>query len=249
MLKHDNFSVGSMIRLTWYENDWVLIDGQHRLFAISELGMAAPMTALFCHEPISEEYAKCDSVGELRSKRQSAISYGMRYTEIFSGRTLDRFLAACGIIESNFQSNSKLVDKLNNAKFADTFTDEMALLVEWGKGSGVFSQHHGGSMKAPIIAVALVTTKYAPRAIAKDFWLNAFHNDGLKKLDPRRRMNEEITKSTAGGGSGTRDLMKKTAYIWNWYVLQRGRELTRIEIPDKMPHIELTEYPLKDEKE
>ncbi len=244
-LVENSFAVGSMIRLTWDANKWVLTDGQHRLFAIMESGLAAPMTALFCYEPINKEYASIDSVGMLRSKRNVAVSYGFKYTEEFTGRTLDRFLSACGIIEANFSTSSAtMIDKLSNARFAEGFVKEMDLVKEWAQGSGVLTHQRGGSIKAPILAVALVTIKHAPIETAKDFWLNAFQNDGLRRRDARRLMNDEIVQSSGDGRAASSGFARRAANLWNWYVSGKG-ELDKVYTPAKMPDIALTPYPLK----
>ncbi len=99
-------------------------------------------------------------------------------------------------------------------------------------------------MKAPILAVALVTIKHAPIETAKDFWLNAFQNDGLRRRDVRRLMNEEIVQSSSDGGAATSALIRRSANLWNWYVAGKG-ELDKVYTPAKMPDIALTPYPLK----
>lgn len=246
-LRNDSFSPGSAIRLTWHMGRWVLTDGQHRLFAIVESGIAADMTVLFVFRDIHVEYATVDSIGGLRSPREVALAYGFKYTEEITARNLDRFLSASGIIYANFlQNNSVVKDKLEVSRFAESenFPDSMRMLREWAEGSAIFGSG-GGSIKASVLAVALVTTKYAPLAISSDFWRNVFQNDGLKRRDVRRLLNEVITlPSRRGGESSQYEIVKIASNLWNAHVEGRG-ELDKVYTPKTMPNIKLTPYPLK----
>lgn len=247
-LHEDSFAPGSMIRLTWSFGRWVLTDGQHRLHAIAESGLAVNLTALFVFRDINVEYATVDSIGGLRSPREIAIAYGHQYCETITGRNLDRFLSACKIIDSNFQSNNHAAaDKLHVTKFAADYVDAMTALKEWGAGSSIFGGTTG-AIKASVLSVALITVKYAPSVIAEEFWVNAFQNDGLRRRDVRRLLNEIITASTHGGIGEQHEIVKITANLWNSYV-DGKKELDKVYTPKTMPEIKLTPYPLKDKEQ
>lgn len=243
ILTAGNFFFGSTIRLAQDSNGrWTLTDGQHRLAAIVASGIAAEMVAVFSNDEIHHEYASVDSGGRNRSLQDAIRAYGFEFTKTMPQRDQRRFEPACKIIRDDFVLVNKRADSLAVGLFAEGFSAEMSALIKWANKTKTFAHGPHGSMKVPMLAVALVTVRHAP-TIAEEFWRKAFENDGLGRYDVRRHMSDLILSPYGGGYSKQQEFLDRTTYLWNLFVLGQREMKTWRGLPDSPQCILRTPYP------
>lgn len=247
-LNRGEFLDGSPIRIASCDGEYVLTDGQHRLTAIAESGLAATMTVIVTDKrdkrDVRNEYAVGDTISLPRSIKDSIIALDEDET-LPPDDNLRFYSAAAKIICGNFNLTANV--HLSNIPRADvyetlkSFNDEIALLGQWMGG-----KKSGGRrfMRAVVLAVAMVTTKHAERTVAQSFWREACLNDGLFKSDPRRKLHEYLHENAGTGMTGQKMGMMAAAKCWNEYVA--GNEVSTLRMPKSMPDIALTPYPMKE---
>lgn len=249
VINRGEFVDGSQIRLNKIGDKYVLVDGQHRLSAISESGKAATMVVVVSEKSseaeVRDEYAKLDSTGSWRSLADMVIALDAA-EELPVGSSLIAYAAAFRLIHSNF----------NPRQFGDTsrlsmfpvmreYTQSIALTKEWLKtrisGSSASLR---GYMRAGVLAVALVTTQHAEIDVAMNFWKTSSDDDGLRKFDPRKQLNDYLRKPMGKGGHQQLQMAAVAAKCWNEYIA--GEEIKQLKMPKSMPDIALTPYPMKE---
>lgn len=243
ILKAGNFVSGSVIRLARDVNGrWTLTDGQHRLSAIACSGVAAEMVVLFSYDEIHHEYASVDSGGRPRSLRDAHIAYGFEYTKTMPQSNQRRFSSACRMIHADFEFRDECADKLEIGVFSEEFTDQMSLLTQWATRTKVFAHGKHGSMKVPMLAIALATVKHCP-VVAEDFWRKAFENDGLGRYDVRRQLHDLIVMPYGGGHAKQGEYFRKTVHLWNLFYMGERDMKTWHGLADEIVCINGTPYP------
>lgn len=251
MMRRGEFVDGSQIRLDKVDGKYVLVDGQHRLTAISESGQAATMVVVVSEKDtdaeVRDEYSKVDSGGFLRSLSDVVTALDVD-EELPAGWVLASFASAARLIIANFDSRkANTVSRLAIYPTMKEFKQAINLTREWfgsGRLTGAPNTTRG-FMRGGVLAVAIVTTHHAEMEVAQNFWRAAYEDDGLRRNDPRKKLNEYLRGFTRNGGGMQWKTCAVVAKCWNAYIA--GDEIAQLKMPKSMPSIALTPYPLKEE--
>ena len=168
-----------------------LINGQHRVAAVDKTGISIP--GLFerreyeSQAEIDEAYSLID-MGNTRSRDARLNSLNLAQELGLRNNALKAIIAASAVIANNFielHPTSSIYYRTNTNEalrsilyyWQESARDYMACI----KGSG---QREKLFLRAPVVAVGLVTLKYQ-RDEAKAFWYTTAHTIGLTQNDPR----------------------------------------------------------------
>lgn len=193
-----------------------LVDGQHRLMAVVESGIAQRFTVLetegLTDEEIAREYGTLDvGVGrtaqEALKPRQLDQELGVTPTQI------NYLSAAIGLLSTGcvtYPSKSQQLhqdDLVRVLRLYAPFAREYFDLAE-----GCEPSIHRAVRRAPTIAVALLSLRFsAPRAAeysypsVRDFWRGVFFDDGIGIKDPRKFANRHLITSTMSARTRDKD--------------------------------------------
>lgn len=244
-LETGEFFEGSVIRLNYLAGSYILTDGQHRLAAIVESGITATMTVVICEQAsagdVRTDYALLDSFGQKRSQADVITALDSA-GEIKTGSLLTSYAAAARVIKANFTNTSKVeFSRLEIYPLLRDYASEIELTREWIKPGGDSASR--GFVRAGVLAVALITARHADADKARSFWSEAVQDDGLRKHDPRKKLNEYLRVPAPSGGSQQMTTAAVAAKCWNAHIA--GEEIIQLKIPASVPPIALTPYPLK----
>lgn len=213
-----------------------LVDGQHRLTAISRCRAPVPVTVRIV--PMDSEkdarhfYAGFDKKSSVRTTAQVLDAYDIAAQVGMSRRMTNSVFDAAPLLMNKLEplTGSASVKK-NPAMFASS--NRTAIIQEWAAEGRAFEQIIGRSKTAlraklrstGIVAVAMYTLRYQP-AKAQEFWTGLAENDGLRKNDPRATLITDLL--TRGLNSGSiRQRVQQPALAWNAWC--EGRDLKIIK--------------------
>ena len=219
LLKSGAWMEGSPIRFAREGDEYVLVDGQHRLRAIIDMNISVRCVAIVDKNAPSQAYSIADAAGRIRT-----ISDGVHANGIGKGWSsilLNSFGSAVKIIHSDFLVYKSLknktktkIDVVNDA--AKLWHPTMESVVETLVALPKTITSTRSWMKAPILAVVLATWKYQEDK-AYQFWVDAILDNGLMANQPEKFMHELMTNGMGGGSSSVQDNINKAARIWNYY--------------------------------
>jgi hypothetical protein len=233
-----------------------LIDGQHRLKAISLYGrpviMPVMRKAASSMKQIEEWYASIDQ-GLRRTAHDAIRAQGLSGELGLSETHAGRLSGAVRLIASEFIDMTAGVGKDKHVRMRGARSNALVseLLRRWApEARTYFELVHGGEtanmylfLRAPVIACALLTIRHKPDK-AREFWSGMARDDGLRAHDPRKRFlhwlrnGKRIRPGTAARGF---------AVAWRAYL--DDRELQLIRIVDQSKPVEIEGVPLAQEVE
>jgi hypothetical protein len=252
LLIADAFFDGSAIRIAQKGDSFTLTDGQHRLWAIFESGLAATMVVIVTDADAAEDYSKVDTGGQLRSAADTTAALDASGTFTSLSRTSQNaFMASLRWIAGGFgrSMRERLYTPAEYSTLAIEWQPELQKIMGIVGSSG----HMGmgsltrGIFKAPVLAVALITAKYVKAELVSDFWGQVSRDDGLRTNDPRKRLHNRLREASPQGGKTQLQNAVAAATCWNYFV--DGKELDKLYTNKEMPKIALTPYPLPAEVE
>jgi hypothetical protein len=175
-----------------------LIDGQHRLSAVVESGIAQPFLI---------------HVITLDAQEDAALLYGT--TDAHTPRTQEDYLQFAGIPQQlglsrrQTRSIARAVGFMKNGFMLPRSTEQDRVIVrsiieDWAlEGVEAFKMVKGKSNtiqriweRSAILSVILVTLRHA-EADAKEFWSAVAADDGLRRVDPRKVCYEALMTMTS----------------------------------------------------
>ena len=213
-----------------------LVDGQHRLTAISHQDAAVPVTVRII-EMESEKaarifYAGFDGKASVRTNVQILDAVGISGELGLSSRMTRAVYEAAPLLLNNLEPLSGSANMKTNPKIF-LQSARMAAVVEWAKqahdyeeitknaGKGLYEKLR----KTGPCAVALYTLRHQP-ARAREFWKGIAENDGLRRGDPRHTLIQDLMARDMGSGS-VRQRVQQSTLAWNAFC--EGRDLKIIK--------------------
>lgn len=202
-----------------------LVNGNHTMAAIVESGVTVPLTIVYQQVKSLEEagavYA-CFDIQRVRSFLNAAQAAGAGETVA----NLGAVLAGVGGILRDFRFNTTDTgwERSSRRLRIDGLKEyEQAAQLLAGYQHGAPTVNLYPVRRAPIMAVALATTKYQP-STAEKFWGGMVHDDGLKARDPRKALLRYLmNRQGAGGGVVQQHQCFAAANAWNAFF--EGREV------------------------
>lgn len=210
----------------------VLTDGQHRLEAIARAGRDVPLNVLRkwgTEHEAQLAYARTDR-GRQRSYADCGHAIGLAGTVSLSETNARKLLSAMVPILAGFEPAQRYPE-------TRSFDARAELAVEWAPEAQVVFERYAGlptgwtaRLTASIpLAVALVTTRYAPQA-AEGFWASVGSTEFLSRTDPEQVLISWIRSNKLTSGTGHR-FSRALAVAWNARV--EGRQLQFVKITEE----------------
>ncbi len=214
-----------------------LVDGQHRLTAISQGESAVPTTlrlvAMDSEREAREFYAGFDKRSSVRTNMQLIAAVKPEGVDGLTARLAGKVYEATPILMNNLEP---LVGGVNHRNHPELFmqANRMRAIAEWSKEALAYQEILAPATSGlrqkligntGLIAVALYTLRHQP-AKAREFWGGLARNDGLKKGDPRNTLIDDLMTRNLQAGS-IRQRVQQPALAWNaWF---EGRPLKIIK--------------------
>jgi len=247
-MENGEFDGGSPIRFASFSNlAPVLIDGQHRLHAISlmpsDYKLQVTVITSRCDTPeeVAQIYARIDR-GRSRSLVDALQALGYFSESNGLSRAQSAAVLACSPL---FETHLRTIS-INGFSYASRSAEHRAeVMGPWMDASrqfyGAISKSNFGNSRLfynrQVVVVGLATFKEPDAAErAEDFWQVMAEDSGLDALDPRKICLEFVRSQTGGGrGSATRRgqgrshvvgyLAQGVTMCWNAYYRGTGRNL------------------------
>jgi hypothetical protein len=189
---------------------WV-VDGQHRLTAISQSEAAIPVTVRIVPMGSVTEaqqfYAGFDQRKSVRSDKQILDAVDAAKESGLTSRMTQAVYAAAPLLLNDLEP---LSGSANTKKHPEVFLQhkKMEALQMWAPEAREYekickaaSKELLRGMRQPgMLAVALYTLRHQP-ARAREFWTGLANQDGLRKNDPRATLFKDILTRALNSGS------------------------------------------------
>ncbi len=213
-----------------------LVDGHHRLTAISEQDAPVPITIRLIEVDTEDEarklYAGYDMSESVRTTKQILDAVGIAKQLGITGR-IARAVFECAPILLN--DMEPMVGSANILKAPHLYAKQkrMEVICDWAKEAKEFESiiaPAAPALKAKLkqvgpLAVGLYTLRHQP-ARAKEFWSGIANNDGLRRADPRATLIQDYLTRASNLGS-VRQRVQQTSLAWNAFC--EGRDLKIIK--------------------
>lgn len=213
-----------------------LVDGQHRLTAISQSEAAVPVTVRIVPvESVKEAqkfYAGFDQKKSVRTDKQILDAVDAAKEAGLTTRMAQAVYAAAPLLLNNLEP---LSGSENTKKRPEVFLqyNKLETLQLWSKEAREYEQICKAASKdllrgmrqSGMLAVALYTLRHQP-ARAREFWEGLANQDGLRKHDPRATLYKDILTRSLNSGS-VRQRVQMPALAWNAFC--EGRDLKIIK--------------------
>lgn len=213
-----------------------MVDGQHRLTAISELEAPTSVTIrlIDCDSEKDAKwiYAGYDQRKSVRTNNQILDAIGIAQEVGLSRNMASSVFDAASILINNMEP---ITGSVNARKHPEAFLHQTKIDViqEWADEA---RKYEGISKKAKtalllkmrssgVVAVALYTLRHQPSK-AVEFWTGVAENDGLKKNDPRAALIFDLLSRVVGVGN-IRQKVQQSTVAWNAWC--EGRPLSIIK--------------------
>jgi hypothetical protein len=193
MMEGDVDETETVVFCVWEEKT-ILVDGQHRMWSVTQLDEDWEFTVNYkkvdTFEEVCATYAGQD-LGSSRSTSECARSMYLDDKIGVSKRVFNIGLSAAKLINVGFRSGK--TNEMNRIIKCNRRTNETAL--DYKKELRMFDELQKKGVKdvkdkfmnAPTIAVALITLRHQPNK-ATEFWGEMLKDDGLKQGDPRKAL-------------------------------------------------------------
>lgn len=224
-----------------FEKKKVIVDGQHRLWAVILSGITTEFVCTYYpvdHEQqIRELYAEMDQ-GKGRGPNEVYKAQGLHKELGLTSGEVNKIGSAAPHVCACFQSrlrNKAGRKKAMRIKFIRDFAVAANVYFE-AIGSGGSGHVQRAMRRAPIMAVGLVTCFYQPEK-ASDFWSQVSHPHEINERDARNKLREYILaeksiKRTAEEWS------RLCANAWNTWLKDKHVQSLSIRNPGKPIHID-----------
>lgn len=251
-MKRMEFFQGGAIRLAKERGGkYHLVDGQHRLQAVIESGIPQTFTVTVAPGDAAREYAMQDQYGQKRSTADAIRALRPSSFEKIHASVYGSFLAALKVIACNFdfswagEERSMLMRTEQIAALHDEYLDALEIIESAPKESKTMASR--GIYRAPVLAVALATAKYAERRLVQDFWGQVVDDNGLMRRDPRKHLNMFLGTSSSSGRYHRVRAVCAATKCWNSWALKK--EIKQLKLSSRNIKIAMTPFPYDAEED
>ena len=207
-MKRGDFHFGTTVEFGTVNGSDFLLDGQHRLSAVVESGVAQTFLVkrmqYHSDNELADAYSRIDqglrrTTSDQFRAWQLADLYGLTPT------WLNKFSAGVKVINSKFDSGG-VRERMHPSDLVSLMDDYADAMVHYyqlqGGGTKVIEKP---MQRSSTVAVALVTLRYSLKSYGEskvdDFWFGVIQDDGLKWRDPRKVAREHLLTTKSTGGS------------------------------------------------
>lgn len=198
-MERGSFVPHSAVVLGLLDGKTYLLDGQHRLKAITLYGKPVTMPVLrqkvTSEQQLRETYANIDQ-GLKRSAQDAIRAHGIDQELGMNQTDAGRFASALKLIMGGFSAAAGASAKSVKERKAASRSNGVAidLMKEWSsEGQQYFDAISGGERstahlfrRGAVIACGLLSFRHFPED-AQSFWTEAAADDGLGRYDPRKK--------------------------------------------------------------
>lgn len=213
-----------------------LVDGQHRMTAISEHDDPVPVTVRIVAVENETEagafYAGFDMRKSVRTSTQIIDAVGVADAIGLPRKMATAVFNAAPILLNNLEPVSGTE---NTRKFPHLFMQQnrMEVISEWAeealKYNAIVMKSRAALRSklygAGIVAVALYTLRHQP-ALAAEFWTGVAENDGLRKNDPRQTLITDLLTRNLQTGN-VRQRVQQPVLAWNAWCQKRDLKIIK----------------------
>lgn len=244
LIKEDQFTVGSQIRLAEDGNETVLIDGQHRLMAISESGKTQTVNLITIKvDDIGREYAITDS-NNLRRSASDSLGAIIPGTSL-SATAVNKMIAGIKLVQNGLSPNrnkeSWIFNRVEMAEIARPWIPTMKKYM-------AFTEHpnpramYNVLMRAATVSFGLITVAQQPDK-AMEFWDGVSHDEGLYSSDPRRMVRRHLLDGYANTDKEQRTNIGFLGTAWNRFFLDiTGKKLRAMSDWKQLAGLDVYKY-------
>lgn len=205
-----------------------LIDGQHRLWAIAEsqVKLTLPVTIVPCanEEEVFRHYYTLDTgLNRTMLDMYPAVKDKMGITK---QSDIISIASAVLLINDDFmpgqtQTRYEARSRDYRLKLLKEWGDEARMLVELYRDTPLVIRKP--LMRAPVVAVALVTLRYEMER-AKEFWGSMAQDDGISATDPRKVLLRSLLALQGSQGQRAQAgvVARMTAACWNYWMANQA---------------------------
>lgn len=256
-----NFKLYTTIEFAYLNGHTFLMDGQHRLSAITKAGINLPLCIMHRHynniEDIAFDYARTD-YGRIRTFADviNALhaALGIKERLVLTNREFNYLSSAFGLIYRGFMKDGVKADR-------PTLYEKT---LEWQYYAREYFDIVGHSnddianalRRQNITAMALCTLRFSDYHLpdnksAIDFWRQVRYDDGTGMYDPRKKLREILIKSRIRSSAqllknrSNKELLLYTIRAWEAYC--NNEDIQRIVLPRK-PIINILHTPFDTSK-
>lgn len=213
-----------------------LVDGQHRLLAISQQDIPTPITIRLIEVEGEKDarrvYAGYDQKRSVRTNAQIVDALGLSEETGLSRVMATSVFEAASTIMNNMEPITGSANTKKNAEFF-LQNNRVAIVQEWAKEARIYESIVKKAKKeilrkmrsTGMVAIALYTLRHQP-AKAVEFWTGVAENDGLRKNDPRATLVYDLLCRSLVSGS-IRQKVQQPSIAWNAWC--EGRNLSVIK--------------------
>lgn len=226
------------ITVVLWDGKEYLVDGQHRMWAVTQLSEPWEFTINFKRVKTWEDVCSAygdEDLGKKRSTEVCAKALSVDDQVGTSKKLFKNALSASKLINVGFDDGSKAKLKISRNNH-HTIETVLNYRKEWKKVDAAYKKGDPNTKKLffnqATVAVAGLTYRHCPDK-AEEFWGVMLADDGLKKGDPRKAlldflrdlaMNKVLIKPS-----------KKALYIsMAWNAFYAGRKMTRLKWRDDL---------------
>lgn len=235
----DHFIAGTLIHICKVGDSAYIVNGQHTIDAVSESGVALPLTFLTTNcrsmKEVGEIYARHDQ-GRVRDWASALRATGT-YESLGLGEAMTNALAAAmKTVMLGFKAHGGIhnpieVTEINYSR--DLRIDKMheykRAAVQYAKCVAQAERKHQARLRrAAVMAVALETFRYQPKK-AHEFWEGVAKDDGLKRNDPRKTYISYLLDHVDQRNKERYKGPRAAAVAWNAFF--DGQKLDKIAVP------------------
>jgi len=216
-----------------------LVDGQHRLTAISEqqqpIGVTIRLVELESEKQARHFYAGFDKKDSVRTNTQILDAIDLARETGLTSRMARAVFEAAPILLNDMEP---VTGSKNVKQFPHVFLQQTRIkaVFEYVKEAKEYESIIKVAAKGLLeklkqtgpVAMGLYTLRHQP-AKAREFWAGIANNDGLRRADPRATLiSDYLVRSFATGS--TRQRVQQTSLAWNAFC--EGRDLKIIKCLD-----------------
>lgn len=186
-----------------YHGQYIVLDGQHRLHAVTMAGIPYLFTVVEKEVDSEEELAKIYSTTDQGLRRTAGDIYGayalgeefgLNKTMLDAfGASIKFMIGGCHHVNTAIRPDSIIAHMRIYAPHIQAYQE---LINQSGVAQSMYSQ----CKRSSTVAAALLSLRfsgpraeYSARPSVRDFWLGTLKDDGLHRGDPRKAANQHLT--------------------------------------------------------
>lgn len=200
-MRRDQFIQGTQIRFVSFDGRRILIDGQHRLWAIVMSGKPQYFSVLITRSESKEDVAWLYGNTDIGMRRTGAHLLGAMELDTetgFTQRQLRYLTSAISFMKVGCTRALKV--SIHRDEIVKGIRVYVPFAREYFKAlDGAPREINSGAYRSSTLSIALLSFRYTQpysekrgAPLVEDFWQGVIHDDGIKVGDPRKIANRHL---------------------------------------------------------